>query len=86
MRTRIATEDDAAAIVALYEEFSHYLRELGDKTEIRLTSEIYRRDGFGTDPAFYGLVAESENTLTGYRTEYGNKHTRTEKQPSKEHT
>ncbi len=66
VRTRAATETDADSIEALYQEFTRYLRTLGDETEAKLTADIYRRDGFGPEPAFYGLVAENDGEVIGY--------------------
>lgn len=65
-RTRIATATDAERVVALYDEFTRYLRRLGDTTVTHLTSDIYRRDGFGPNPAFFGLVAECDGEVIGY--------------------
>jgi GNAT superfamily N-acetyltransferase len=66
IRIRTATEPDAERVVALYEEFTQYLRELGDTASTQLTPDIYRRDGFGSNPAFFGLVAESDRDMIGY--------------------
>ena len=66
IRTRTALVTDAERVVALYHEFTRYLRSLGDKAENRLTPDIYRRDGFGEDPAFSGLVAEFDREVVGY--------------------
>ena len=66
IRIRVATANDADQVVGLYREFTQYLQALGDSTDARLTAEIYRRDGFGENPAFFGLVAECENEVTGY--------------------
>ena len=66
IRIRVATENDADQVVALYGEFTQYLQALGDSTDARLTAEIYRRDGFGENPAFSGFVAELENEVVGY--------------------
>ena len=66
IRIRVANEDDADQVVGLYREFTQYLQALGDSTDARLTAEFYRRDGFGENPAFFGLVAELENEVVGY--------------------
>ena len=66
IRIRVATENDADKIISLYEEFTQYLRALGDTTEARFTASTCRRDGFGENPAFHGLVAEFENQVAGY--------------------
>jgi len=62
---RPARASDAHAIGILARQFADYLRELGDTTEFKLTAEAYLRDGFGSVPAFAGLVAE-ENCVVGY--------------------
>lgn len=66
IRIRTAMATDAERFVALYHEFTRYLRTLGDKPGDKLTSDIYRRDGFGENPSFSGLVAEFENEVVGY--------------------
>ena len=51
----------------MYQEFAAYLRDLGDKTDYRLTPDVFRRDGFGEYPAFGCLVAENEReVVVGY--------------------
>jgi ribosomal protein S18 acetylase RimI-like enzyme len=62
---RPAMASDAHAIGSLARQFADYLRKLGDTTEFKLTAEAYLRDGFGSMPAFAGLVAE-ENSVVGY--------------------
>jgi ribosomal protein S18 acetylase RimI-like enzyme len=57
---------DAAAVARLADEFHAYLNALGDPALFNFTAEIYVRDGFGDDPAFYGLVAESGGSVVGY--------------------
>lgn len=66
IRIRVATEADAAQVIVLYEEFTQYLRALGDSTEAQLTAAAFCRDGFGNNPAFYGLVAEFEGEVAGF--------------------
>ncbi len=63
---RTATVADADAIGVLVREFQAYLRALGDRTQFEFTAETYRRDGFGPDPAFSGLVAELDGEVVGY--------------------
>lgn len=63
---RTATRADAEAIGELAKEFADYLHGLGDQTNFQLTAETYLRDGFGANPAFAGLVAEVNGTITGY--------------------
>ena len=66
MKIREATREDANAIGALAEDFADYLRSLGDPTHFRFNAEVYLRDGFGDEPAFKGLVAESNGEIAGY--------------------
>jgi ribosomal protein S18 acetylase RimI-like enzyme len=57
---------DAPAIGTLASQFASYLRSLGDSTDFKLTTEAYLRDGFGSRPAFEGLVAEKHGCVLGY--------------------
>lgn len=66
LAVRRAVESDASQVVALMTQFEAYLRDLGDSTDYQFTQETYRRDGFGSDPAFSGVVAESDAGLAGY--------------------
>ncbi|HEY96200.1 MAG TPA: GNAT family N-acetyltransferase [Dehalococcoidia bacterium] len=66
MNIREAKREDADAIGILEREFGEYLRELGSTTEIISNMDWYLRDGFGDNPAFYGLVAEVNNKVVGY--------------------
>jgi len=63
---RAATAEDADSIGAMAQEFAAYLRSLGDPTPFAFDAEAFRRDGFGADPAFAGLVAELEGRAAGY--------------------
>ncbi len=63
---RPATASDAESIGRLVAEFQGYLRSLGDRTEFDFGAVAYLRDGFGSDPAFAGFVAESDRTVIGY--------------------
>jgi ribosomal protein S18 acetylase RimI-like enzyme len=63
---RNATAADAEAIGKLAREFQAYLRALGDRTHFEFTAETYRRDGFGPNAAFSGLVAECDGEVIGY--------------------
>lgn len=63
---RPALASDAHAIGDLAREFANDLRELGDQSDLKLTAEAYRRDGFGVAPAFAGLVAEDQGSVLGY--------------------
>lgn len=63
---RTARRSDIPAMAALIEEFAQYMRELGDTTELRLNAETLERDGFGNDPAFYGIVADESGEIVGF--------------------
>ena len=63
---RPALASDAQSIGNLARQFASYLRELGDLTNFKLTAHAYLRDGFGTKPAFEGLVAEDQGKVIGY--------------------
>lgn len=63
---RAAVESDAEQVAALSDEFSAYLRSLGDTTDFQFSADAYRRDGFGSAPAFFGLVAQSREKILGY--------------------
>src|SRR5215510_14124695 len=66
LNIRAASADDAEAVGRLAEQFADYLRSLGDTTDFKLNAQTYLRDGFGTNPAFSGLVAEQEGNIVGY--------------------
>jgi GNAT superfamily N-acetyltransferase len=68
IRIRTATASDAERVVRLYDEFAQYIHtlEMGADTDGNLTAEIYQRDGFGPNPAFFGLIAESDGKVIGY--------------------
>ena len=59
---RLAREADCEALAALAAEF-HAAH--GDPTD-HLTAAAIRRDGFGADPEFVVLLAESDDGLLGY--------------------
>ena len=63
---RPAVASDAQSIGSLARQFASYLRELGDLTDFKLTASAYLRDGFGTNSAFAGLVAEDQGKVIGY--------------------
>jgi ribosomal protein S18 acetylase RimI-like enzyme len=63
---RKAVRGDAVRVEALEREFSRDLRSLGLPTESSFNAEVYLRDGFGPNPAFSGLVADSGTELLGY--------------------
>ena len=68
VRVRPAEKSDADLVIGLYKQFEQYLRELSPNDVIhgQLDSGTYRRDGFGVNPAFRGLVAEEGNEAVGY--------------------
>jgi len=66
LTVRTALASDALAIGLLAKQFASSLRSLGDETEFKLTAETYLRDGFGSHPAFAGLVAEDKCKVVGY--------------------
>jgi GNAT superfamily N-acetyltransferase len=63
---RPAVREDAEAVLRLSTEFADWIRPLGGPSESRFDVESYLRDGFGPDPAFAGLVADSGTDLLGY--------------------
>ena len=63
---RAAVESDAEEVASMYEEACKYLRDLGDPTDFQFSAETYRRDGFGSNPAFLGLIAALEAETVGY--------------------
>ena len=63
---RAATAGDAETVGQLMAQSADYLRALGDTTEFRSTAETYLRDGFGPNPAFAGLVAETYGEVVGH--------------------
>jgi len=63
---RPAAATDAEAVGKLAQQFACYLRGLGDTTDFKLGAESYLRDGFGSKPAFAGLVAELDGNVIGY--------------------
>lgn len=66
MVIRESTPRDAEAIGNMVVEFQAYLWSLGDKTEFHFGASKYLRDGFGDNPAFEGLVADTESGVSGY--------------------
>ncbi len=63
---RTVTVADADAIGELAKEFQAYLRALGDDTQFEFSAKTYRRDGFGSNPAFSGLAADLDGEVVGY--------------------
>ena len=63
---RPAVREDAELIFALMLEESAYFQSLGVSDESVFNVESYLRDGFGPDPAFAGLVADTGAEICGY--------------------
>jgi GNAT superfamily N-acetyltransferase len=63
---RPAKAEDAESIGELAAEFIEYLRSLGDEAEQKFDAAVYLRDGFCTNPAFSGIVAENAGEILGY--------------------
>lgn len=69
MEIRPAEKSDADLIINLYQQFEHYIRGLTPNVSIEegsFDAERYRTDGFGENPAFWGLVAEDGDEAVGY--------------------
>jgi len=66
LNIRAASAEDAQSVGKLAQQFADYLRSLGDTTDFKLNAQTYLRDGFGTNPAFSGLVAEQDDGIVGY--------------------
>ncbi len=63
---RPAKPEDAESIGQLSKEFIEYLRSIGDDAEQKFGAKIYLRDGFGSNPAFSGIVGEQGSEVIGY--------------------
>jgi len=63
---RPAAREDARVIEELALECTNYIRSLGVPTQSSFDAESYQRDGFGSNPAFSGLVADTGTELLGY--------------------
>ncbi|HEX8475280.1 MAG TPA: GNAT family N-acetyltransferase [Pyrinomonadaceae bacterium] len=63
---RPAEAEDVEGIGRLAQEVADYLRALGDEGELKFDAEAYLRDGFGSNPAFAGLVAQHGDDIHGY--------------------
>jgi ribosomal protein S18 acetylase RimI-like enzyme len=69
VRVRPAEKSDADLVISLYQQFGSYVQELSPNVSIAeglLDAERYRTDGFGENPAFWGLIAEEGNEAVGY--------------------
>lgn len=59
--------DDAEHIERLYaQSAAHHVQLLGNQSDFRFNAHVYRRDGFGDQPAFSGLVAVLDDEPKGY--------------------
>jgi ribosomal protein S18 acetylase RimI-like enzyme len=63
---RQATEEDADSVAKLESDFSSDLRAIGIPADSSFSADVYLRDGFGPNPAFSGLVADTGTELIGY--------------------
>lgn len=63
---RDAVEANAEDVASMYEESCKYLRDIGDTADFRFSAHAYRRDGFGPNPSFSGLIAALEAEPVGY--------------------
>ncbi len=63
---RPATAEDAESIARLEQEFTDYLVTLGDNNPTSIGSRGYLEEGFGPEPAFSGIVAETNSGVVGY--------------------
>jgi GNAT superfamily N-acetyltransferase len=63
---RKAVREDAESIEKLERDFSTELETLGIQGNSSFNAECYLRDGFGPNPAFSGLVADSGTEPLGY--------------------
>jgi ribosomal protein S18 acetylase RimI-like enzyme len=66
LTVRSSRVEDAESVGRMAAAFADYLRGLGDETDFRFDAEAFRRDGFGPDPAFAGLIAEQDGKAIGY--------------------
>jgi len=69
VRVRPAEKSDADLVISLYQQFENYVRGLTPNVSIEeglFDAERYRADGFGENPAFWGLVAENGDEPVGY--------------------
>lgn len=63
---RPAIREDAEIINRLGNEFDDYLRTIGDPDPTPFDLPALLRDGFGSEPAFFSLVAEIDSEVIGY--------------------
>jgi GNAT superfamily N-acetyltransferase len=58
--------EDVNAVQDMVLEFGAFIRSLGDNWQHKFTAEKYLTDGFGSNPAFRGFIAERDGTALGY--------------------
>jgi len=63
---RPLTAADVDVVQEMVLEFGAYLTGLGDAWRHNFTGERYLADGFGSNPAFHGFIAEQDDTVLGY--------------------
>jgi len=63
---RVLRFEDAEAVGAMMREFAAYLRSLGDDGPLKSDAGMVRRHGFGSNPAFAGLMAQVDGAPAGY--------------------
>ena len=69
MKIRPAEKSDADLVISLYQQFDNYLRGLTPNVSLEerlFDAERYRADGFGDNPAFWGLVAADGDEAVGF--------------------
>lgn len=66
VRLRPMARADVPAVARLATEFAQHMRALGDTTPLRLDAAALERDGFGSRPAFAGIVAVRGDEVLGY--------------------
>lgn len=66
MQIREILPEDAPEIARLHAQSAAYLRALGDTTDFKFSADIFLRDGFGENQAFWGLVMAEGEQLWGY--------------------
>jgi len=69
VRVRPAERSDADLVIGLYQQFGNYVSGLTPNVSIEeglFDADRYRADGFGENPAFWGLIAEEGNEAVGY--------------------
>jgi ribosomal protein S18 acetylase RimI-like enzyme len=63
---RSIRREDAESITGMTKEFGAYLISLGDPWAENFSEARFLEDGFGSDPAFSGFIAEEAEKPLGY--------------------